>query len=505
MDFFKKDLFLTITFYVFIALLIASRIQLFFDLNINYIDSDMPFMWAGIKDYSQGLFYEPRFYGQDYNTFMESLFAVPLYWLGIPVYYALPVVSHIVAIFPFLFTAFYLFYKERKENAILILSILLCLTPGYYIMTSQPRGISGVFLTGFFILSILHPTNFRFLVLNTLLSVLAYFVTPNSVVVSVPLMAFLFFQNYKNKKYYVTTFCCLLIAIPCYLFFDKFYKDYPGYIVYGLQNDWSPSYFFETLKHLNRNFAHICILTEENCSLLLVLIFCLAIALFRKNKIAFLAFLSFLSLILLSFFTSKVNDGVVWPFYSYSRMYIGIPMVIALFTVFFQIRSRILILCLLVVTLGYSSFKFITFKSSLAYHTDEKRWNGIHLTPLPMILEACEDFKGICKKNDADFLLISSTFWMSTYLNYGGQCIDKDFPASEETFAERRYWVREGNKEKVFRRFIFLSVDFDFDTYCAGNSAFKIKRLDDYGLMLVEDNTLKNKDFISLSLKLENK
>jgi len=56
-------------------------------------------------------------------------------------------------------------------------------------------------LPGFFILSIVKPKHFGFLALNTLLSVFGYFVTPNSVVVSVPMLAFLFFHNYKDKKY----------------------------------------------------------------------------------------------------------------------------------------------------------------------------------------------------------------------------------------------------------------------------------------------------------------
>ena len=217
MLFYNKPIILNLAFYACIAILLTTRILLILNLNIHYIDSDMPFMWAGVKDYSEGLFYEPRFYGQDYNTFMESLFAVPLYWIGVPVYYALPIITHLVAIFPFLFTAFYLFFKNRKENAILVLAILLCLAPGYDVMTSQPRGISGVFLCGFYILSFLNPTHMRFLALNTLLSVLAYFVTPNAVLISVPLMAFLFFHNYKNKKYYIVTICCLLSSIVFYL------------------------------------------------------------------------------------------------------------------------------------------------------------------------------------------------------------------------------------------------------------------------------------------------
>ena len=503
MLFYNKPIILNLAFYACIAILLTTRILLILNLNIHYIDSDMPFMWAGVKDYSEGLFYEPRFYGQDYNTFMESLFAVPLYWIGVPVYYALPIITHLVAIFPFLFTAFYLFFKNRKENAILVLAILLCLAPGYDVMTSQPRGISGVFLCAFYILSFVNPTHMRFLALNTLLSVLAYFVTPNAVLISVPLMAFLFFHNYKNKKYYIVTICCLLSSIVFYLFFDKFYKDHPDYVIYGLNNSWAPENFLYAISNLDRSFAHVSLFIEEICGTVLLFFAVLGIALYKKNKFAFLSFLSFLGIILMSFFASKVQEGVVWPFYSYSRMYVAIPMALVLFTTFFHIQSRVFTSCLIIITLSYSSFKFSNFKSSIAHHTEEKRWNGVHLTPLKTVLTGCQAFKEICHKNEVDFFLISTTFWLCTYLNYGGEVIYNDFPLSQETVAERRYWVREGNANKVFKRFIFLSVNYDFDKSCEGNSSFKIRRLDDYGLMLIEDNTLPNDAFISLIKKQE--
>lgn len=499
----RRDILLSSLFYLFLALLVGMRVLLFLDLNINFIDSDMPFFWAGIQDYAKGLFYEPRFYGQNYNTFMESLLAVPLYLCGMPVYYALPVVTHIVALFPFIFTACWLFYKGRKENALLVLAILLCLTPGYEVMTSLPRGISGVFFTGFYVLSLVYPRDLRFLVLNTFLSVLGYFLTPNIVIVSVPLMAYLFLHNYKDKRYYAATIGCLLTVIPFYFLFDKFYKDHPEYVVYGLNNSWSLECFLETICHLDRSFAHVTFLAEEHSFPLLIVMAVLAAALFKTDKKAFLAFLAFTGILLFSFFATKVREGVVWPFYSFSRMYIGIPIVLALFTVFFRIRRGIFLTCIVLLSLAYASFKFITFKSSVAYHTQEKRWNGVHLIPLSTVLDGCKAFKEVCAKQQSDYLLISSTFWLATYLNYGGQAIDKDFPDSQETFAERRYWIREKYRSIVYERFVLLSVNFDLDKALAANGHFKIKRLDDYGLFLIEQNTLAQQDFIPLVIQAE--
>src|SRR4051812_45399419 len=93
------------------------RVRLFFEVNLGLIDSDQPFMWIGAKDYSNGYFFEPRFYGQDYNTFLEALIAVPFIRLNMPVYVAVPLVTHLILLLPFLFTGFYLFVHQKKEQA----------------------------------------------------------------------------------------------------------------------------------------------------------------------------------------------------------------------------------------------------------------------------------------------------------------------------------------------------------------------------------------------------
>ena len=47
------------------------------------------YMWNGARDFANGNFYEPRYYGQDYNTYMEALFAVPFMLIGFPVAFSL--------------------------------------------------------------------------------------------------------------------------------------------------------------------------------------------------------------------------------------------------------------------------------------------------------------------------------------------------------------------------------------------------------------------------------
>ena len=202
--FFKKEAVLNGFFFLFIGFILLQRLFLFLTVNHDCIDNDQVVMWSGAKHFSQGLFYVPRYYGQDYNTMMEGLFAAPLIKLGVSVYYAVPIATHLIFLTPFLFTTFYLFKKQKKEQAILVLAILLCLPVGFDIMTSIPRGfVTGLFFTSLFVVSLLNPKNYRFILINTFLAYVGYLVSQNSVIVSAPFLFYLFLINYKDKKYYI--------------------------------------------------------------------------------------------------------------------------------------------------------------------------------------------------------------------------------------------------------------------------------------------------------------
>lgn len=487
------------------SLIVVTRILIFFNVNLPCIDSDQPFMWAGVKDYSEGKFYEPRFYGQDYNTFLEALFAVPLYWLKVPVYYALPIATHFLSVFPFLFTAIYLFFNQRKENALVVLAVLLCLPWAYDIMSSIPRGfVSGLFFSSFFVISLLNPQNLKWIFINSVLAITGYFVNPNSVLVTLPLLFYLFLINFRQPKYYLICGTALLSAIPLYFIFNYFYKVHPDYVVLGLQYNFTTVYFWDILSHLDTHFAHINFFVEERAFSVLSVLVLIGIILFRKNKKAFYALLSFFAVILLSFFSAKTKDGVIWPFYSYSRIFLGIPLFIAFTSILMNLHSKTLTLCIVTLSLGFSTYKFFDFNRALDIHTKHvEKWNGVHLMSINSVFESLNFFKKKCEETHCSHFIISNTFWLCTYMNYGGSAIMKDFPDTEETAAERRYWIREANKDKVFKKFVFLSAKFDFDKRLEGSEKFSLKRLDDYGLFLVENNQVSNKDFLALVRELE--
>lgn len=502
--FITNQTFLTVLFYVFIAVILAQRIFLFFTVNIDCIDSDQPFMWAGALDYSQGKFYEPRFYGQNYNTFMEAFFSVPFIWMGMPVYYALPIATHLLFLFPVLFTATYLFSVGKKINALLVLAVILCLTPAYDILTSLPRGfVTGVFFSSFFVINLINPFNQKALIVNFLMILVGYFVSANSLLLSVPFLVFLFLHQFKNKKFYIHGSVFALGAIPLYFMFDYFYIIHPSYVIYGFSHEFSWQNLWSNICNLKRPFGHVGFFAEQSAAPVLITFVAVSYYLFKKNRIAFFSFLAFIVFLLLTLASAKSLDGTFWPWYSFSRMLLGIPVIIYLMFSLLEFKPGKLFTTVILITFFFSVWKLIAFNSNLAKKTDKSNWLGVHLVPLNSVIETVKFYNETCQKKQVNYFLISNGFWLNTYLDYGGPAIIKDFPETQETNSERRYWVRERDRNKVIPRFVFISETPNFDKIVPKTNKFKLQRLDDYGLFLVQENKLKMQEFINISRYFE--
>jgi hypothetical protein len=487
-----KDQVVSVCFYLFIGIAVLTRVLMFAHLNMNYIDTDQPLMWLGATDYSNGIFHEPRYYGQNYNTFFEGLLAVPLIWLKVPVYYAVPAVTQFLFLFPFLFTAIYLFMDKKKIHALLVLSVILCLPAGYDIMNSLSRGfVTGLFFNSFFILSICNPRNLKFLLLNTILAVAGYFANPNSLIVTAPFFTYFYLLNFQRKQYYFICLAAIIEYSLLYLLLDRFYSIHPEYKVFTLRVDFSLPFFLEKISTLDDVFAHITFFFERKSVFLFSVLIVILISI-RKQKFALAAFGVFLLVVLVSLAARKNIDGYTWPFYSYSRMYLGIPLVVCLFLPLMNIKEKFL--PIIILPIAFTFFKLANLKEDIK-NTAEGQGVFISVIKLKPALEMISFYKKLCEEKRAGFFLLSSGFWMRTVVNYGGPAIHADYPQTMETDYERRTWVYKKAENKVIERFLFLSAVPSFHQQNK-NSGFKITPVDGYGLFLVTENKLTTFQFI---------
>lgn len=488
-----------------IAVLVAIQTRIYFQYNLNWIDSDQFFMWAGLKDYADGVFHEPRYYAQNYNTFFEALVAVPFYKLALPAYQALPLATHLLFLFPILSTVLILYRNRHGWQAVLFLAFILSLNPSYFLLNAQPRGfVTGLFFCSFFLVSVYKPQHKTWLFVNTVLAVLAYFVNPNSFLYAAPVLVYLWYRNLSNKSYYYIT----AFALPSYFLFDfifnAFYRAHPDYIKTGLSLGFSAKYFLENISQLDLRFAQLTPFTEgRSIFLILFFVYTLLLLLRQRRHGYAIAALTFLLILLLSFFLDKTLDGSTWVYLSYSRMYLAIPLVLAFMLSGTLVRKTEVPTIFAIAVLIYVALEWNSTPKKLERHFDEKNWNALSLVKTKDALNGINVYADKCKEHNCKFFLISHSFWMYTALAYGGKAVVDDFPDNMENYWDKRYWVREEFENKVLPEFMFLSSDFAIADKLKGKGDFEIESSDGYGLIKVLNNTMTMKDFAALEHNLK--
>jgi hypothetical protein len=130
--------FTLLAFIVFKAICIVS-------FGFQYTDSDQTVMWQAAMDMSRGDFHNLFWYGQTYSSNLESLLAVPLLWLKVPVYLALPIVSGFLSLMPIVLFADIAARNGRFIGAILVLLFSVAFPVEHWQTAMLSRGfIQGI-------------------------------------------------------------------------------------------------------------------------------------------------------------------------------------------------------------------------------------------------------------------------------------------------------------------------------------------------------------------------
>lgn len=271
--------------------IIAYRLIVLYHFGFIYTDSDQSIMWLGAKHFSQGLFYEPRFYGQAYNTMMEAFLAVPLIKMGVPLYKALPAITTLLSLLPVFLLSIITYLRNSKNTGILVLCIYLALPLEYSLITTLSRG----FITGIAFASLAFLFLYRFESKTAyffvfLISMLAYSINANSIILSIPICMIFFLKNYKNKHFYIFSGVGILLALAIHLMVASFYVAHPYYNLHKYHFEFSFDYLIRGTLDLNKFFNYNTPVFWNHGWLLLVMFLIPAAIYYKKKKFDFLLF-----------------------------------------------------------------------------------------------------------------------------------------------------------------------------------------------------------------------
>lgn len=442
-------------FITLLVILVVDKIITLKYFGFIYTDLDQTVIWNGAIDYAQGIFREPFFYGQPYNYMLESLLSVPLLWIGIPIYIAMPIVTSIISIAPFIVLAYIFYKKESYFWAYLSLVLPVLLPQEYNFLTTLPRGFiqAHVFIPLLFI-PLLNPNNKRNISILYLASALSFISNQSSTIIIVPIFIYVFLHQYKAREFYIKSTFVLPILLIDYLakYHYKIHPEKVQHYITGLETNWQT--LLDSLTRINHFEYLFPFFPNWGIIYPFIFITLLIIAYKKGMKKEFLSIISILILLIVTFSIPKVqtlynNAGI---FFTISRLYLYLPLLIitTLYLVFRKIRFPRWTIYLM---LTICSITFYTKNNEI----QKKVEITVNETKFPVIkvqklLERHTNLEQIINKHNIDIVVHpEKTSWQNIFDSFSFHPLNYNHDSYKDIVLvalnkDRRTWIYSSNK-----------------------------------------------------------
>ncbi|HAQ65922.1 MAG TPA: hypothetical protein DCR43_08750 [Bacteroidales bacterium] len=442
-------------------------------------------MWLGARDYSQGVFHEPRFYGQAYNTMLEALVAVPFLQLGMPIFKALPVATTLLALVPVFILSIVTYIRNSKIAGIIVLCVFLTLPVEYSMLTTLSRGfVTGVAfasLSFLFLYKYNSRVSFFFVFL---ISVVAYSINANSILLTIPTGLVFFLKNYMNRQFYLFSIIGFLAGLAIHLLIAQFYIDNPYYNLHTYHSELSIDSLVKGMLNLDKFFNYITPVFWHNGWLILPLFFLIAFVLYRRKDFD----LSFVALIIPiivvgTLLLSKVHDGSDSVFFSYARMYLAVPVLLMLMLSFIRIQDQKWMYGFIIMSIVFFGINIATSKEAIEKNMKNK--HVIIVLPTDLLQKECSELQKISDNNNVNLIVIVNHYFYDVY-DYGCPSCMQSFPKTIRPEYERRTWRLIEDENKVYTNILIIDLAREYDKEFDFINKVKEKQ----GMYLLKNNTL---------------
>lgn len=492
---FKTDHFL----YLFLLLaLFAYRYLVLEYFGFQYTDYDQVIMWLAAQNYGHGLFHEPLFYGQSYNTMLEAFLAVPFVKTGISLHKALPLVTTLLTILPFLLLSFLSYFHWSHFSGFIPLFVLVFMPVEYGFLTSISRGfVSGLGIVGLSIFSLFYIKQRWAIFLLGISGALGYLGNPNALLLWFPIAIYGWLNNIQNIRFYLYLVIGLVLGSIIYYSAIYFYYANPGYNLHLLSNDFDLDHLLEGLKNLGPFFNYVTPFLIPYAWIWIFMPLLVGGFFLIKKQFKPALVCGIIPFLLLSpLIASKIHDGTSSVFFSNSRMFLAFPMILSFILALLKFKPNKWLLYGIIVL----ALSFLVYKASILPSKVEENLNKDHyvvVSSKDKVYNNCEKLKSLADKHDID-LIINAKGWFSWFYNYACPAIyfNSSFPKTLRPSYERRTWRLIEDENKIYTNILIydkseptLAKQFDF--------VQKVSSYDDF--YLIKDN---NTSTLSLLDKL---
>ncbi len=427
-------------------------------------------MMLAAKEMAVGIFREPCFWGQSYNTMLESLSAVPLLWIGASPTWAVQTVTACMGLFPYLLLSALAFRRKEHLLAALALVLPLCLTVEYEVITSMPRGwVTGIFLASFGFFSYFYPDTKKSWVLLGFSMMGCAWINPNGLYLSMFIGLSLWLRHGRNLSFYVAIMAGGIWPAISHYLSRQFYITNPGYDFHG-----SPSLSFRldlwlaNFGMLDNYFRQIGLFAQTLGWITFFLSVALICTLFAKGhrRLAMVHASVFLVFII-SLGIEKVSDSHAALFFTGARFFLAVPlwMVFLLADTSKALKWDILHIGPILLCLATVGAVNKVVKLQLYYPTIEKvgRLHWVSVDELGAIANSCERLLEASRSHDVSLIVFESD--EDQLLAYGCPCLLDSFPPTLFPWYERRTWRLKEEEQKVRSTVLFVAPLCDRDTF----------------------------------------
>jgi len=449
---------------ILFILVVNIRWRILYDFCFLITDCDQVLLWDAANDMHKGIFHEPCFYGQSYNPLVEPLFAQPFILLGMPLRYAMPLVSWIFGFIPYLLFAWAFIRQKKYISLAFTFAYLLWLPLEFHAIDSMPRGYvpACAFASIGIYFAMFTNRNSRFFWFG-FLSIIAITVSQNCVFLIVPAGIYLWLYNIKNLKFYLHVIAGLLVALPLPLYIYWFYSTHPANIVHLIEYTFGFDTFKDTISEIQVYFNF---LTPDVKNKLLVITLgyvLFAVACFAKRNVkAGIAILAGLAMLFFSFWFDKVEDGTDSLFFSSVRIFLGVPLALILFCYWtessFKIKSykgtlQFLVLTfLLVAGIICSSERNRYFQAKLYKPSSDT--DVVSGKRVDSVVGYCNHLKVLCNDNHSSLVILEN---LQVAANYMCPALNYPFETLRPSY-ERRTWDMKQEDTTTRSNFIYFPL-----------------------------------------------
>ncbi len=424
-----------------VLLLLAMRWIVLDRFAFRYTDDDQSIMWYGAMEMARGRFHEPCFYGQHYNTMLEGLLAVPMLWLGVGPELALPLVTGSIALFPYLLFAALSLRAGRTTQAALVLALPMCLPPEFDLVCAIPRGfMTGCFLASLAVLPIFFVHR-AMLVACGAMVVFAVYANPNALVVLVPAVSYIGWRYRATHLAWIRSMAGALPAMGLCYWGRLFYVRHPEHVVHREWSlDFDPGRI--TVQALDRSLGQVTPVLWGKGAMVLVVMVISAVWLWRSRQLrAAAVLLAGAVLMVVSIGVNKVHDGIPSVFYAWTRMYVAVPLLLALCIALTDgVPGRMwlpLITVSAIVAFGIKAYRLpeVIDKELASGHP-----RNVHVMAVGELRARCARISAVAWMYHVDLLVIG---WEPEkhLTNYGCPCLVGRFPLAIQPELDRRTWL----------------------------------------------------------------